>query len=95
MNKIEISNTRFMQARCSLPSLIRDIESEINKNNLKSIVTTRFRMTDKPEPTQYESIPHAIGELLEEGWSAVTFQCDNVAILTDCAGDRLIIEVVR
>lgn len=45
--------------------------------------------------TKYESIPYAIGELLEEGWSAVTFQCDNVAILTDCAGDRLIIEVVR
>ena len=45
--------------------------------------------------TSYESISHAIGELLEEGWSAVTFQCDNVAILTDCAGDRLIIEVVR
>lgn len=45
--------------------------------------------------TKYESISHAIGELLEEGWSAVTFQCDNVAILCDCAGDRLIIEVVR
>lgn len=45
--------------------------------------------------TKYESITHAIGELLEEGWSAVTFQCYNVAILTDCAGDRLIIEVVR
>ena len=45
--------------------------------------------------TKYESITHAIGELLEEGWSAVTFQCDNVAILSDCAGDRLIIEVVR
>ena len=45
--------------------------------------------------TKYESIHHAIGELLEEGWSAVTFQCDNVAILIDCAGDRLIIEVVR
>ena len=45
--------------------------------------------------TKYESISHAIGELLEEGWTAVTFQCDNVAILTDCAGDRLIIEVVR
>jgi len=52
-------------------------------------------MADKPEQTKYESISHAIGELLEEGWSAVTFQCDNVAILTDCAGDRLIIEVVR
>ena len=52
-------------------------------------------MADKPEPTKYESISHAIGELLEEGWSAVTFQCDNVAILSDCAGDRLIIEVVR
>lgn len=45
--------------------------------------------------TKYESISHAIGELLEEGWSAVTFQCDNVAILTDRAGDRLIIEVAR
>ena len=45
--------------------------------------------------TKYESIPHAIGELLEEGWTSVTFQCDNVAILSDCAGDRLIIEVVR
>lgn len=45
--------------------------------------------------TKYESIAHAIGELLEEGWSAVTLQCDNVAILSDCAGDRLIIEVVR
>ena len=45
--------------------------------------------------TKYESISHAIGELLEEGWSSVTFQCDNVAILSDCAGDRLIIEVVR
>jgi len=48
-----------------------------------------------PDPTKYESLSHAIGELLEEGWSAVTFQCDNVAILSDCAGDRLIIEVVR
>lgn len=45
--------------------------------------------------TKYESISHAIGELLEEDWSAVTFQCDNVAILSDCACDRLIIEVVR
>ena len=45
--------------------------------------------------TKYESITHAIGELLEEGWTSVTFQCDNVAILSDCAGDRLIIEVVR
>jgi hypothetical protein len=52
-------------------------------------------MADEPEPTRYESILHAIGELLEEGWTSVTFQCDNVAILTDCAGDRLIIEVVR
>lgn len=59
------------------------------------MITTRLRMSDEPEPTRYESIPHAIGELLEEGWSAVTFQCDNVAILSDCAGDRLIIEVVR
>ena len=59
------------------------------------MITTRLRMADKPESTRYESIPHAIGELLEEGWSAATFQCDNVAILSDCAGDRLIIEVVR
>lgn len=59
------------------------------------MITTRLRMADKPEQTKYESIHHAIGELLEEGWSAVTFQCDNVAILIDCAGDRLIIEVVR
>ena len=59
------------------------------------MITTRLRMADEPEPTRYESIPHAIGELLEEGWSAVTFQCDNVAILSDCAGDRLIIEVAR
>ena len=59
------------------------------------MITTRLRLADKPEPTKYESIHHAIGELLEEGWSAVTFQCYNVAILADCAGDRLIIEVVR
>lgn len=59
------------------------------------MITTRLRMADKPEPTKYESIPHAIGELLEEGWASVTFQCDNVAILIDCAGDWLIIEVVR
>ena len=45
--------------------------------------------------TKYESISHAIGELLKEGWTSVTFQCHDVAILTDCAGDRLIIEVVR
>ena len=45
--------------------------------------------------TKYESITHAIGELLEDGWTSVTFQCYNVAILSDCAGDRLIIEVVR
>lgn len=45
--------------------------------------------------TKYESISHAIGELLEEGWTSVALQCDNVAILSDCAGDRLIIEVVR
>lgn len=50
--------------------------------------------TSEPENTEFESIPHAIGELLEEGWTSVTFQCDNVAILSDCAGDRLIIEVV-
>ena len=59
------------------------------------MITTRLRLSDKPEPTKYESIPQAIGELLEEGWTSVTFQCDNVAILIDCAGDRLIIEVVR
>lgn len=59
------------------------------------MITTRLRMADEPEPTRYESIAHAIGELLEEGWTSVTFQCDNVAILIDCAGDRLIIEVVR
>ena len=59
------------------------------------MITTRLRMADEPEPTRYESIPHAIGELLEEGWTSVTFQCSNVAILSDCAGDRLIIEVVR
>ena len=95
MNKIEISNTRFMQARCSLPSLIREIEFELENSKPESIVTTRLRMADKPQPTKYESIPHAIGELLEEGWTYVTFQCDNVAIMSDCAGDRLIIEVVR
>ena len=92
MNKIEISNTRFMQARCSLPSLTREIQFELEKCKPKSIVTTRLRMTDNQEPTKYESIPHAIGELLEEGWTSVTLQCDNVAILIDCAGDRLIIE---
>lgn len=59
------------------------------------MITTRLRMADKPDPTRYESINHAIGELLEEGWTSVTFQCHNVAILSDCAGDRLIIEVVR
>jgi hypothetical protein len=62
------------------------------------VITTRFHVDSgmsMQEPTKYESIQHAIGELLEEGWSAVTFQCDNVAILSDCAGDRLIIEVVR
>lgn len=59
------------------------------------MITTRLHMADKPEQTKYESISHAIGELLEEGWTSVTFQCDNVAILSDCAGDRLIIEVVR
>lgn len=59
------------------------------------MITTRLRMADKPEQTKYESIHHAIGELLEEGWTSVTFQCYNVAILSDCAGDRLIIEVVR
>ena len=45
--------------------------------------------------TKYESISHAIGELIEEGWTSVTFQCDNVAILSDCAGEMLIIEEVR
>ena len=30
------------------------------------MITTRLRMADEPEPTRYESIPHAIGELLEE-----------------------------
>ena len=59
------------------------------------MIATRLRMADKPEQTKYESISHAIGELLEEGWTSVTFQCDNVAILSDCSGDRLIIEVVR
>ena len=59
------------------------------------MITTRLRMADEPEQTKYESISHAISELLEEGWATVTFQCDNVAILSDCAGDRLIIEVVR
>ena len=59
------------------------------------MITTRLRMADEPEPTRYESITHAIGELLEEGWTSVTFKCANVAILSDCAGDRLIIEVVR
>ena len=59
------------------------------------MITTRLHMIDRSETTKYASIAHAIGELLEEGWTAVTFQCDNVAILSDCAGDRLIIEVVR
>lgn len=62
------------------------------------MITTRiYCKTWQPnlEPTKYESISHAIGELLEEGWATVTFQCDNVAILSDCTGDRLIIEVVR
>lgn len=59
------------------------------------MITTRLRMADKPVQTKYESIPHAISELLEEGWTSVTFQCDSVAIMSDCAGDRLIIEVVR
>ena len=61
------------------------------------MITTRIfsKTMTVPHSTKYESITHAIGELLEEGWSAVTFQCDNVAILSDCAGDRLISEVVR
>ena len=61
------------------------------------MITTRIfsKTMTVPHSTKYESISQAIGELLEEGWSAVTFQCDNVAILSDCAGDRLIIEVAR
>lgn len=61
------------------------------------MITTRIfsKTMTVPHSTKYESISQAIGELLEEGWTSVTFQCDNVAILTDCAGDRLIIEVVR
>lgn len=62
------------------------------------MITTRIycpQWQPNTEQTQYESISHAIGELLEEGWSSVTFKCDNVAILSDCAGDRLIIEVAR
>lgn len=62
------------------------------------MITTRIYCPPwrpEPQPTKYKSISHAIGELLEEGWTTVTFQCDNVAILSDCAGDRLIIEVVR
>jgi hypothetical protein len=66
------------------------------------VITTRLHIeandglvSPSRHVTKYESISHAIGELLEEGWSAVTFQCYNVAILSDCAGDRLIIEVVR
>lgn len=67
------------------------------------MITTRIHIKSEkfgeinlpPYETSYESISHAIGELLEEGWTSVTFQCDNVAILSDCAGDRLIIEVVR
>jgi len=66
------------------------------------VITTRLNIeahdglvSQSRHVTKYESIPHAIGELLEEGWTSVTFQCDNVAILSDCAGDRLIIEVVR
>ena len=35
------------------------------------MITTRLRMADEPEPTRYESISHAIGELLEEGWPVV------------------------
>ena len=61
------------------------------------MITTRIfsKTMTVPHSTKYESISQAIGELLEEGWTSVTLQCDNVAILTDCAGDRLIIEVVR
>lgn len=67
------------------------------------MITTRIHIKSKKfgeinlpaYETKYESIHHAIGELLEEGWASVTFQCDNVAILSDCAGDRLIIEVAR
>jgi hypothetical protein len=59
------------------------------------VITTRIfsKTMTVPHSTKYESIHHAIGELLEEGWTSVTFQCDNVAILSDCAGDRLVIEV--
>jgi hypothetical protein len=59
------------------------------------VITTRLECSicnTKPQETKYESLSHAIGELLEEGWSSVTFQCDNVVILTDSAGDRLIIQ---
>ena len=62
------------------------------------MITTRLPIGDgfsSSWPTKYDSISHAIGELLEEGWTSVTFQCDNVAILSDCAGDRLIIEVAK
>ena len=61
------------------------------------MITTRLECSicnTKPQETKYESLSHAIGELLEEGWTSVTFQCDNVAILSDCDGDRLIVEVV-
>ena len=63
------------------------------------MITTRLRIeahdglvSPSRHVTKYESISHAIGELLEEGWTSVTFQCYNVAILADCAGDRLIIK---
>lgn len=58
------------------------------------MITTRMYCPpwqQDPQQTKYESISHAIGELLEEGWTSAAFQCDNVAILSDCAGDRLII----
>ena len=45
--------------------------------------------------TKYESIPHAIGELLEEGWHHVTFQCSNVAVMSDADGNRIILEDMK
>lgn len=61
------------------------------------MITTRLECSicnTKPQETKYESLAHAIGELIEEGWTTITSQCYNVAILSDCDGDRLIIEVV-
>ena len=59
------------------------------------MITTRLRMADMPEPTKYESIHHAIGELLEEGWHHVTFQCSNVAVMSDADGNRIILEDMK